>query len=264
MQGDRSQPSSEPAIESIDLNADLGEHDGDGYARDELLLRVVSSTSIACGAHAGNHRVMEETSRRAAGFGVTIGAHPSYPDREGFGRRVIEMPVAAVIESVRAQVGLLLECAARAGAAVRYVKPHGALYNRAMTDQDLATALVDCVKSVDPTLPILALPGSAMADAAASASMRVAREAFIDRAYTKDGTLVARAEPGSTIEDDEIAASRAIMLARDGLVTCMDGTVIEVHADSLCTHGDNPHALQLVTATRAALEQSGIRIAPFA
>lgn len=259
-----SQPSSEPAIESIDLNADLGEHDGDGYAHDEALLALVSSASIACGAHAGSRDVMEETARRAAALGVTIGAHPSYPDRDGFGRRVLDIPLPALTSSVRGQIELMLECAARAGTTVSYVKPHGALYNRAMTDQELAGALAECIRSIDSELAILALPDGAMAAVAAASSMRLAREAFIDRAYVSDGTLVQRSEAGAVIEDTAAAAARAARIARDHSIECIDGTVIAVNADSLCIHGDNPRALAILTAARDSLAHIGIRIAPFA
>lgn len=259
-----SQPSREPAIESIDLNADLGEHDGGGYAHDEALLALVSSASIACGAHAGGRDVMEETARRAAARGVAIGAHPSYPDRDGFGRRVPGIPLPAVISSVLGQIELMLDCAARAGTTLRYVKPHGALYNRATTDRVLAEALAECIRSADSSLAILALPGGAMAAAAHASSMRLAREAFLDRAYMSDGTLVPRSEAGAVIGDAEAAATRAARIARDHSVECIDGTVIGVDADSLCVHGDNSRALPLLTAAREALGRVGIRIAPFA
>ena len=259
-----SQPSSEQTIESIDLNADLAEHDGDDYAHDEALLALVSSASIACGAHAGSPAVMEETARRAAALGVAIGAHPSYPDRDGFGRRVLDLPIPAVAESVKSQIELMFECAARAGTAVRYVKPHGALYNRAMADRELADALAECVRSVDPGLAILALPESAMAAAARVSSVRLAREAFIDRAYTSDGLLVPRTEPGAVIDDVAVAASRAARIARESEVRCIDGIVIAIDADSLCVHGDNPLALPLLEAAREALEGTGMTIAAFA
>lgn len=259
-----SQPATGQTIESIDLNADLGEHDGDGYTHDEALLALVSSASIACGAHAGNRDVMEGTARRAAALGVAIGAHPSYPDRDGFGRRVLDIPLAAVASSLRSQLDMMLGCAARAGTTVRYVKPHGALYNRAMTNEELAEALVECVRSADANLTILALPGSALAEAARASSMRLAREAFIDRAYASDGTLVPRSDTGAMIGDTVVAASRAVRIARDHSVESIDGTVVRVDADSLCIHGDNPRALSLLAATRTALEQIGFRVAPFA
>jgi UPF0271 protein len=158
----------------------------------------------------------------------------------------------------------MLECAARAGTAVRYVKPHGALYNRAMADRELADALSECIRSVDPALVVLALPDSAMAAAARASSMRLAREAFIDRAYTRDGMLVPRSEPGAVIEDTAVAASRAARIARDRSVESVDGIVIGIDADSLCVHGDNPRSLPVLEAARAALQQIGFRIAPFA
>ena len=251
-------------IASIDINADLGEHDGDGFAGDEALLDVVSSASIACGAHAGNADVMEHTARLAKARGVTIGAHPSYPDREGFGRRDLDVPLVELIASVRAQILLLEECCDRAGTSVRYIKPHGALYNRAVRDSELADALAECFRSIDPHLSVLTLPGSTLASASRTAGLRVAREAFIDRSYLSNGTLVPRSQDGAVIHDADEAAGRAVDIALRQSVAAIDGSAIGIDAQSLCVHGDSRNALSIVRLSRAALERAGLAIRPFA
>lgn len=220
---------------------------------------MVSSASIACGAHAGNPVVMEETARRAADHGVAIGAHPSYPDREGFGRRDLGMPLSDVADSFRAQVDLMMECAARAGTFVSYVKPHGALYNRAMRDPELANALVEAMQS----LALLALPGSALYEAAGRRGLTAAREAFMDRAYMRDGTLVPRNMAGAVIDDADEAARRALRIATEKSVESLDGAVVRIEADSLCVHSDSRNSLAIVTAARAALEGAGFIIRSF-
>ncbi len=259
-----SQPSRHGTISSIDLNADLGEHDGDRYEWDELLLAVVSSASIACGGHAGNAEVMEETVRRAAARGVAIGAHPSYPDREGFGRRETALGIPEIAHEVRAQVDLMLGCATQAGGGVAYVKLHGALYNRAMKDGELAAAIVECVAEADSSLVLLGLPDSELERASDRAGVRFAREGFIDRAYTSDGYLVPRTSDGAVITDAAHASWRAVGMARDKTVDTIDGTRITVRVDSLCVHGDSENAIELVTAARNAITKAGFIIAPFA
>jgi UPF0271 protein len=203
---------------------------------------------------------MEETSRRAADRGVVIGAHPSYPDRQGFGRRDLDMPLQEIADSFRAQVELMMESAARAGSIVSYVKPHGALYNRAMRDAELANALVEVI----PPLVILALPASALSRAAQQRGMMVAREAFMDRAYSNDGTLVPRAVAGAVIHDVDTAAARALRIATERTVTTIDGIETDIEADSLCVHSDSRNAASIVTAARAALENAGFTIRSFA
>ena len=251
-------------IHSIDLNADLGEHDGDGYEGDEKLLAVVSSASIACGGHAGSLEVMEETARRASDHGVAVGAHPSYPDREGFGRRETAMRLPDIAMSVKQQLETLLDRAAKAGAPVRYLKPHGALYNRAMKDDELAGVLVQVVAATDPALVLLALPDRALARAAAAAGLRVAREAFIDRAYSRDGSLVPRSIEGAIITDVEHASERALTMAREGTVETIDGTTLTFRPDSMCVHSDSVNALALVKAVRTGLTRAGFSITSFA
>lgn len=248
---------------TIDLNADLGEHDGTGYAADDALLGVISSVNIACGAHAGSREVMLRTALSAHERGVVIGAHPSYPDREGFGRRVIDIPMDELEESVREQIRALQSCCMEAGASLRYVKPHGALYNRAARDNDLARMLARCIREIDPQLCVLSPPQGELESAARAAGLRTAREAFIDRAYDSDGSLVARDEPGAVLTGAEELAARAVRIARDGLVEAIDGHDIDIAADSLCVHGDSPNALAIVMSARAALVENGFSIRGF-
>lgn len=249
---------------SIDLNADLGEHEGDGARADAAMLDVVSSASIACGAHAGTRAVMEMTVKAAFERGVSIGAHPSYPDREGFGRREIDISNRDLIESVREQITQLHDACTAAGARLAYVKPHGALYNKAARDRELARELAACVKSINPALAMLALSGSALENESRAAGLAVAREAFIDRAYVSDGTLVPRDRPGAVINDASIASARAVEMARYGAIRSLDGKRVSVPADSLCVHGDSKNAIEIVTAARRRLEEVGFTIAPFA
>jgi len=250
---------------SIDLNADLGEYTGtDGAARDDAILDVVSSASIACGVHAGDADVMRRTVEAAAARGVSIGAHPSYPDREGFGRREIKMPPHELSAEVISQVEALAGCCAKAGARLRFVKPHGALYNVAVREAPVARIVAEAVRRVDRSLVLLGLAGSALVREGARAGLTVASEAFADRAYLPDGTLLSRDRAGAVLHDPAQVANRAVMIARENFVMSVDGVRVKVDADSLCVHGDNPEALALVTATRLALENAGVTIAPFA
>lgn len=251
-------------IRRIDLNADLGEHDGEGFAGDESLLAVVSSASIACGAHAGSPDVMERTAEHALALGVTIGAHPSYPDREGFGRRAVALETAALVDSVAAQVELLRDRCANAGAKVSYVKLHGALYNAAARDAGLAAAMSACILSLDSGLAVLTLPGCELAVAADRAGLRVVREAFIDRAYRRDGSLLPRDHDGAVLHDIRATAERAVVMASDNIVLSADGETIGVVPDSLCVHGDSANAAEMIRAARARLEHAGFVIRAFA
>jgi 5-oxoprolinase (ATP-hydrolysing) subunit A len=252
------------SIRTIDLNADLGEHDGGGLAADSAMMDVVSSVNIACGAHAGSAEVMALTVTAAHKCRVSIGAHPSYPDREGFGRRELGLSVAEIISSVHDQIIALARCCADAQVRMSYVKPHGALYNRASRDTELARALAGCIVDVDSSLTMLALSGSNLETESERAGLSVAREAFIDRAYTSDGMLVPRGNTGAVIDDVSAAAERARAIAVDHAITSIDGTRIRVTADSLCVHGDSRDALGIVTAARRKLEECGWTIAPFA
>jgi len=248
----------------MDLNADLGEHDGDGYESDLALLDVVTSASIACGAHAGSDEVMRNTARAAADRGVVIGAHPGYRDRAGFGRREMAMPAASLAAEVVAQVMALARCCEAVGTRLRYVKPHGALYNTAARDSAVALTIAVALRDFDRDLIVLTLPRCALEAEAGKAGLTVAREAFIDRAYSDDGSLVPRGVAGATIRDAALASGRALTMVRDRTVTSITGAVVAIDPDSLCVHSDSDNALAMVTAARSRLEQSGFVCASFA
>lgn len=255
----------ERLLRSIDLNADIGEYTGSsGAALDDSILDVVSSASIACGSHAGDLDVMQRTVEAAARRGVAIGAHPSYPDRENFGRREMEISAEELTDQLVSQIEALGECCVKANAELRYVKPHGALYNVAARDAEVARVIAHAVRKVDPALVLLGLAGSTLIYEAEHAGLSVACEAFADRAYLANGTLLPRERAGAVLQDERLVADRAISIARDQYVWTVDGVRLEVKADSLCIHGDNPRALSLVTATRKSLEADGFSIRSFA
>lgn len=247
----------------IDLNADLGE----GFGRwkltdDEALLSVVTSANVACGFHAGDPATMRRVCELAAGRGVRIGAQVSYRDLAGFGRRAMDVPPDELAAEVAYQIGALEVFARAAGSAVSYVKPHGALYNRAVHDAEQAAAVVAGVRLAGG-LPVLGLPGSRLLAAAAEAGLGTVGEAFADRAYTAAGTLVPRREPGAVIEDADAVVARSVRLAGDGRVTALTGEQVVVAARSLCVHGDTPGAARLAARVRGALESAGLRLAAF-
>ncbi|MDQ1074416.1 MULTISPECIES: 5-oxoprolinase subunit PxpA [Microbacterium] len=244
----------------VDLNADLGETvDGMPTADDEAMFAVISSANVACGGHAGDAASMREAVARAARFGVAVGAHPSYADRENFGRICRQPAVAALRTSVAAQLAALVA----AGADLRYVKPHGALYHAVRDDAEQARAVVDAVVDLSSrlgrALPVLGLPG-VIAEVAASAGLPFVHEAFLDRGYTADGGLVPRGEPGDLVEDPARVAARAVRLVREGEVETVDGDRIAVAAASLCLHGDTPSAVAMARAVRAALDAAGVEV----
>ncbi|MER6716031.1 5-oxoprolinase subunit PxpA [Streptomyces sp. NPDC000877] len=250
---------------SIDLNADLGE----GFGRwrltdDEQLLSVVTSANVACGFHAGDAVTMRRVCALAAERGVRIGAQVSYRDLAGFGRRAMDVPPAELAAEVAYQIGALEVFARAAGARVAYVKPHGALYNRVVHDEEQAAAVVDGVLLADGRLPVLGLPGSRLLELAAKAGLPVVTEAFADRAYTDAGTLVPRSQEGAVVTDPEAVVERSLGLARSGEVVSRSGTRIEVRARSLCLHGDTPGAVELARRVRERLESSGVRVEAFA
>ena len=247
---------------SIDLNADIGEHDGKGYSRDTAILDVVTSANIACGKHAGSLEVMRRTVALAYERGVSIGAHPGYPDREGFGRRELDLPADEIVESFQKQVDNMMACCEAEGARLRYVKPHGALYNRAAKDEKLASLLAACVWTIDKSLVMLALAGGALERESRARGLVTAGEAFIDRGYLPDGTLVPRDQPAAVVDDAQLIAMRAVEFA-NGTVESTDGARISIDAQSLCVHGDGDHALETVRIARAALEAAGFTIEPF-
>ncbi len=248
----------------IDLNSDLGE----GFGRWELgddaaMLSVVTSANIACGGHAGDPETMFRTLRLAAERGVTVGAHPGYADREGFGRRVIPMTPAEIGRLVAAQVGALQGLAALAGAPVRYVKPHGALGNLAADDRAVADAIAAAVKALPGELSILAISGTELEHAARAAGLRVHSEIFADRAYLANGRLVPRSREGAVLHDAEAAADRLIRFLETGNMPVIDGPPIPLAAQSVCVHGDAPGALAMARRIRERLQSAGITIAPF-
>ncbi|WP_409473291.1 LamB/YcsF family protein [Streptomyces sp. HC307] len=250
---------------AIDLNADLGE----GFGRwrltdDEQLLSVVTSANVACGFHAGDAATMRRVCELAAARGVTIGAQVSYRDLAGFGRRAMDVPPAELAAEVAYQIGALEVFARAAGARVAYVKPHGALYNRVVHDEEQAGAVVDGVLLADVTLPVLGLPGSRLLELAAKSGLPAVTEAFADRAYTDEGNLVPRGQEGAVVTDPDAVVERSLSLARSGTVTSRSGSCIEVRARSLCLHGDTPGAVELARRARARLEESGIRVEAFA
>lgn len=248
----------------IDLNADLGE----GFGRwtltdDEALLSVVTSANVACGFHAGDPATMRRVCTLAAERGVRIGAQVSYRDLAGFGRRAMDVPPDELADEIAYQIGALEVFARAAGSAVAYVKPHGALYNRAVHDEEQATAVVAGTLLAGGRTPVLGLPGSRLLDAAEKAGLPVVTEAFADRAYTAAGTLVPRLRPGAVITDPAAVISRSVALAREGVVTAQDGERVGVRARSLCVHGDTPGAAELALRVRAALETAGVRVEAF-
>jgi len=246
----------------IDLNADLGEHDDAASAALEAsLLHTVTSVNIACGFHAGGPDLMRRTLALAREAGVSAGAHPGFRDAEGFGRRDQPASPRAVENLVAYQVGALAALARCEGLGLSHVKPHGALYNQAARDRSIAAAVAAAVRVVDPALAIAALAGSALAEAAADAGLRVIAEGFVDRGYRSDGSLVPRGQRGALLTDPRHAAERAVALARDGRVPTVDGTTLSLRVDTLCVHGDTPGALAIARATREALEAAGLTIA---
>ena len=250
---------------AIDLNADLGE----GFGRwrltdDERLLSVVTSANVACGFHAGDAVTMRQVCELAAGRGVRIGAQVSYRDLAGFGRRAMDVPPAELAAEVAYQIGALEVFARAAGTRVSYVKPHGALYNRVVHDEEQAGAVVEGVLLADAALPVLGLPGSRLLELAGKAGLPTVTEAFADRAYTDQGTLVPRGRDGAVVTDPEAVVARSVSLARTGTVTSHSGAVIEVRARSLCLHGDTPGAVELARRVRARLVESGVRVEAFA
>jgi UPF0271 protein len=249
----------------MDLNSDLGE----GYGRwtlgdDAAMLQVVTSANVACGFHAGDPATIDRTVRTAVELGVAVGAQVSYPDLVGFGRREIDLPPGDLTADVLYQLGALEAFARAAGSRVRYVKPHGALYNRIARDPVQAAAVVEAIRRYDPDLPLLTLPGSAAMAAAAGAGVPAVAEGFADRAYTGEGRLVSRREPGAVLHDPGRVAARALRMASEGRVETVDGGEVAVEVRSLCVHGDTSGAVELARAVRAALEEAGVALEAFA
>lgn len=251
-------------MSTIDLNSDLGEGFGAwAMGEDEAMLSIVSSANVACGFHAGDPNSILKTLRAAGGRNVKVGAHVAYPDLVGFGRRDMDMAADDLTASVVYQIGALQALAAAAGTRVSYVKPHGALYNRIAFDAVQGGAVIEALVKLDPTLALMALAGSALVARAREAGLTVVEEAFADRAYTADGALQSRREPGSVIHDPAIVCERMVRLARTGQIVAVDGSIVRLDATSICVHGDNPAAVAIARAVRSALEADGIEIRSF-
>ncbi len=248
---------------AIDLNSDVGESFGRWTLGDDrAIMESVSSINVACGFHAGDPSVMRATCRAAAEQGVTIGAHPAYRDLAGFGRRFIDADPAELAADVVYQIGALQAVAKAAGTRVAYVKPHGALYNAIVHHEKQAAAVVEAVADIDPTLPILTLPHSAVLRAAEKRGIPTAIEAFADRAYTPDGSLVSRTQPGAVLREDQV--QEHVARIAEGHIKAIDGTILDVAADSICVHGDSPGAVAMAAAVRQTLIDNGVTIRSFA
>ncbi|WP_344908314.1 5-oxoprolinase subunit PxpA [Actinomadura meridiana] len=247
----------------IDINADLGEGFGVWELGDDLaLLDVITSANVACGFHAGDPLIMRRVCAAAVARGVTIGAQVSYRDLAGFGRREMDVAAPELTAEVLYQIAALDGIARAEGGRVAYVKPHGALYNRAVRDSGQARAIADAVRAYDPVLPLLTLPGSAVQDVADG--LTVVAECFADRAYTASGRLVSRREPDAVIHDRGAVVQRAVRMSVDGTVVASDGSEVTLNARSMCVHGDTPGAVELARSVRAALTEAGVALEPFA
>ena len=250
---------------TIDLNSDLGESFGQWCMGDDAaMLDIVTSANVACGFHAGDPAGILRTLRAAAAKGVTIGAHVAYPDLVGFGRRNMDIASFDLTADVIYQIGALQALATAAGTSVRYVKPHGALYNTIAHDTRQALAVIEAIRAVDARLVLVALAGSPLIELARREGLTCIAEAFADRAYTPQGTLVSRREPGAVLHDAEQVAQRMLRLVQTGTVEAIDGSLTRIEADSICVHGDSPGAIQMAREVRQLLEQSGVSLQPFA
>jgi UPF0271 protein len=250
---------------AIDLNSDLGE--GFGIWRlgdDETLLEIVTSANIACGFHAGDPRIMWSLCRRAADGGVAIGAHVAYRDLAGFGRRPMAVEPDDLTADIQYQIAALHGFARMAGTRVSYVKPHGALYNTIAADPAQAAVVAEAVRAYDKDLPLVGLAGSPGLEQTAACGVIAIPEAFADRAYTPEGRLVPRTQPGAVIHDPDVIAARCTALASTGMIEAIDGSTVRIAARSLCVHGDTPGAVRIARAVREALVAAGITLESFA
>jgi len=246
----------------IDLNSDIGESFGPySVGHDDAILDSVTSVNVACGFHAGDPSVMRRTVRKALARGVAIGAHPGFPDLQGFGRRAMAMSPAEVEDAVLYQVAALIGVAAAEGGRVTHVKAHGALYNMAVSDPSLAGAIASAVRALDPNLVLFGLPGSCLLAAGCAAGLRVAAEGFADRAYEADGSLTPRSRDGAVLHEPSVVLMRALDLVRAGRVEATDGSVLSLAIQTLCLHGDSIGAADLGAVLRRGLEAHGVRVA---
>ena len=254
------------AVKKIDMNSDVGESFGNyKLGLDEDVIPLISSANIACGFHAGDPAVMKRTIAIAVENGVALGAHPGLPDLMGFGRRNMDVSLEEIQDYVTYQVGALLAFARAQGMKLQHVKPHGALYTMAVQNPEIWDAVAEAVSAIDPALILFVLAGSDREDleaVGAKHGIRIAFEFFGDRAYNPDGSLVSRKLPGAVIHDHQQVAEKVLKLVTEGSVDCADGSEIQLAADTICVHGDNPAALQLVKKIRETLQASGVEIVP--
>jgi UPF0271 protein len=249
----------------MDLNSDVGESFGRWQLGDDTaMLSLVTSANVACGFHAGDPSTLRRTCAVAAEHGVAVGAQVGYRDLAGFGRRFIDMAPGELTDDVIYQIGALEGMCRAVGTQVRYVKPHGALYNAIVHHRAQARAVVAAVRAYDASLPVLGLPGSVFLEEAEAAGLHTVREFFVDRGYTPEATLVPRSQPGALLHDPDEVTTRVLRMVTEGVVTAVDGTDVEVRAESACVHGDSPGAVEMARAVRAGLEAAGIELRPFA
>lgn len=247
----------------VDLNCDLGESFGAySLGADEAVLKHVSSANIACGFHAGDPSVMRRTVRLCLEHGVKLGAHPGLPDLQGFGRRELRISPSEAYELTLYQLGALEAFARAEGACLHHVKPHGALYNMAARDGQLAEAIAEAVYRFDPSLLLYGLSGSRLIAAAQRLGLTAVSEVFADRSYRSDGSLTPRTEPGAVHHEESIAVAQVLQMVTAGTVTAADGTVVPIEARTVCIHGDSPQAAVFAARLRSALETSSVGIAP--
>jgi 5-oxoprolinase (ATP-hydrolysing) subunit A len=248
---------------TVDINCDLGESFGAYTIGDDTgMMAAITSASIACGFHGGDPVVMERTIHLALERGVAVGAHPGFPDLAGFGRREMRLSPDELRAGLIYQIGALSALAQTQGAVLQHVKPHGALYNMAASDEALARTIAGAVAAVDPRLILVVLDGSVMERAARDAGLRVAREAFGDRAYQRNGTLAGRSRPGALVIDSDAVARRVVRMVTEGVIDALGGGEVRVSPHTICFHGDTPGAPRLAGAARDGLTRAGVEIAP--
>lgn len=245
----------------VDLNSDLGESFGNyKIGLDEEVIKYVTSVNIACGWHAGDSEVMENTIKIAKENGVAVGAHPGFPDLMGFGRRNLSVSPAEMKAYIKYQLGALMAFAKTEGVKIQHVKPHGAMYNMAAKDLSLAKAIAQAIYEVDKNIILLGLANSELIKAGEQTGLEVANEVFADRAYNADGTLVARSKEGSVIHDADVAISRVVRMVKEGKVTAITGEDVNINAQSICVHGDNPDAVKFVKEIKRRLQEEEIQV----
>lgn len=248
----------------IDLNSDLGENTPERTVSDDAsMLEIVTSANVSCGFHAGSPEGIRYTLAAAGRAGVVIGAHPGYRDYENFGRIAVDIESATLQAQVEYQLGALIGLASAVGGTVAYVKPHGALYNTIASDERQARAVVAAIAAIDPRLVVLGLAGGVVLDIAERAGLSVAAEAFADRAYLPDGSLVPRTHPDAVLHDPVAVAERMVRFAAEGVIRAIDGTDVVVSAQSICVHGDSPGSVAMAGEIRRQLSEAGLTIAPF-